>query len=84
LSIAKGDLIAMKTARRGARIGPDIKRRQAEYVLGQLRVLAVIIPPRDFPQLARKIRSAIKSADGARRHAERMHAQEQRHVASTR
>jgi hypothetical protein len=45
--------------------------KRAERAAADLRVIARYLRPEDAPGLAKKIRSAIKSADGAVRNAQR-------------
>jgi len=47
----------------------DVRYTRAATALRDLRHVADYIKPADFPGLSAKIRSAIKSADGAVRHA---------------
>jgi hypothetical protein len=48
-----------------------MKLIHAQMAIGDLKLIASYIKPAEFPGLARKIRSAIKSAEGARNNAKR-------------
>ncbi len=58
------------------------KLDRALHAQHELRVIAIMITPGEFPGLARKIRSALASADGAVRNAKRFAEQEARKHAS--
>ena len=65
-------MLATRKARRAD--GATHRRIASEIALAQLKAMASMIKPADFPGLAAKIRSAIKSAGGAVRNARRMEA----------
>lgn len=50
----------------------ETRLARAILAVAALKSLAAYIQPAEFPGLAKKVRSAIKSAEGAVRHAERM------------